>query len=63
MYNEVKITKKKIYHSTLLFDSKMMSEAEVKEEQYREHFSRMLRLFNAMISILLTNISHAINNS
>jgi len=44
LYSEPKLIKKKTYINSIL-DAKMMSEAEVKEEQYREHFNQMLRIF------------------
>lgn len=40
-----------------------MSEAEVKAEQFREHFSKMVEIFNLIINqILMKNIKNAISN-
>lgn len=61
-YAEAKAPKRKVYLSSIL-DSKMMSEAEVKEEKYREHFDQMLDNFNKIVNeILLESIQSSINS-
>ena len=55
-YSEPKIAAKKIYLNPVL-DAKMMSEEEVKLEQYMEHFNKMLWYYESLsIEIILPKI-------
>ena len=54
---ETKVEEKKVYFGQML-DVKMMSEDEVKEEKYRQHFEKMLLYFEKLVNLILRNIQN-----
>lgn len=51
------IKPKKVYIG-MTIEAKMMSEQEVKEEKYREHFMKMVRLFDLVVAHFLNNFNN-----
>ena len=41
-----------------MLDVKMMSEDEVKEEKYRQHFEKMLLYFDKLVNLILRNVQN-----
>ena len=55
---EEKKEEKKVYFGQML-DAKMMSEDEVKEEKYRQHFEKMLLYFEKLVNLILRNMQNS----
>jgi len=45
-----------MYVNAYLYEAKMMSEAEVKAEKYRQHFLKMIRYYENFVQTIHSNI-------